>query len=296
MTPNYRDVSISRLGVVEFVNCFSLLVVLGSVSTSYFFSQLFHANLPLSFYWLLASTIWIIYSLDHVLDGLKKREESVSVRHYIHYKYRKILVPTIAAISVFNAVLAYMFLPKRILISGLGMAALVVLYFVIIHFFKRLKINWLKEFFVSMLVCWGMVVLPGVAGDMTFSPSSVAIVLCMVAINFSNLLLFSYFDYDEDVENGLTSAAVQWGKDFTQSVILHSLGIGFMCLIGWTFLIQSPVKLAVSVALLIMFNVLLVMYIQEERFAEKGRYRFWGDVIFLVPGLVWWLLHQKHFF
>jgi len=45
-----------------------------------------------------------------------------------------------------------------------------------------------------------------------------------------------------------------------------------------------------------MLNVLLVIYIQEDRFAEKESYRFWGDFIYLIPGLVWYLLGERQFF
>ncbi len=296
MAAYQRSLSISQLGVTEFVNCFSLLVVAGSISTSYFFGQLFHANLSFSFYWLLGSTIWIIYGLDHVLDGLKKKEESISVRHYIHYKYRKVIVPTLGAVAVFNAFIAYFFLDSKVMLFGLALGGLVILYFGIIHIFKGFKVNWLKELFVSIVVCAGMVVLPGLSGDMDISVGSLTLVACMILINFSNLLLFSYYDHDSDVANGLNSAATQWGKEVTRSVILKTLGSAFALFFFWTILILSPVKLPVTVALLLMFNILLMIYIQEDKFKVKGRYRFWGDFVFLIPGLVWWVLVNKQFF
>lgn len=291
-----HDLRISQLSVVEFINCFSLLVVAGAVSTSYFFAQIFHAKLPYSFYWLLGSTIWIIYSLDHILDGMKLGPDSVSVRHYVHYRYRKALLPTVGAIAVFNALIAYYFLPAKLQIGGLAIGGLVGLYFILIHVVKRFQVQWFKELFVSLVVGLAMVVLPGLAGDLQLTSGSLAIVVCMILINFSNLILFSYFDYDSDISNGLKSAATEWGKEFTRSVILHVLGSAFAIFVIWTFLVTSPVKLPVSVAFLLMFNVLLVLYIQEDRFAEKGRYRFWGDFIFLIPGLVWWLLMNRQFF
>ena len=109
MSSDSRNLRISDLEIVEFINCFSVLVVAGSVSTSYFFGQIYKAQLGFSFYWLLASTIWIIYTLDHVLDGMKQKEQSVSIRHYIHYKYRKTILPTLAALSIFNAYIALVF-------------------------------------------------------------------------------------------------------------------------------------------------------------------------------------------
>lgn len=295
MASEHDDLKISDLSVVQFVNCFSLLVVAGSLSTSYFFSQLYSGSLSLSFYWLLGSTVWIIYSLDHILDGIKLKENAISIRHYIHYKYRNVMIPGLIALTVFNALVAYFFLPEKMLKAGLILGLGVVVYFVIIHLLKR-HLQWGKELFVSVVVCVGMVVLPGLSGDFSFDLASITIVLCMVFINFTNLILFSYFDYDADMENGLQSAATAWGKERTKSLALHTMATAFFLYLIWTFMVVSPVKLTTSVIFLLMFNVLLIMYVQEERFAQDERYRFWGDFIFLIPGLVWYFLINKPFF
>lgn len=296
MTTSRSNLRISELGVTEFINCFSLLVVAGSISTSFFFGQIYKANLGISFYWLLASTIWIIYTLDHVLDGMKMKEASVSVRHLIHYNYRKSILPTLAALALFNGYVALTFLPKKMLFAGFILAGLVGLYFIAVHWLKTKNIVLPKEFFVSVIVAFGMVVLPGIAGNMTPSFEAVLMLLSMVFVNYSNLLLFSLYDYENDTRNNLTSAATQWGQQKTKSIILYVLAAGFVAFTCWTFLIISPVKLPISIAMLIMLNILMVIYIQEERFAKNEQYRFWGDFVFLVPGLVWWVLDQGQFF
>lgn len=296
MTTSRANLKITDLGVTEFINCFSVLVVAGSVSTSYFFGQIYKAHLGLSFYWLLASTIWIIYTLDHVLDGMKLKEASVSVRHLIHYKYRKSIIPTISAIALFNGFIAFWFLPKELLNAGLVLACVVGIYFILVHRVKSLNATIPKELIVSIIVAAGMVVLPGIAGDMTMSFEAMLMVATMVCINFTNLLLFSWYDYEKDEQNGLVSAAIQWGKDKTRSIIMYLLAMAFVSFSCWTFLIQSPMKLPISITLLLMFNILLIIYIQDERFADSEKFRFWGDFIFVVPGLVWWVLVQKQFF
>ncbi len=296
MSSDSRNLRISDLEIVEFINCFSVLVVVGSVSTSYFFGQIYKAQLGYSFYWLLASTIWIIYTLDHVLDGMKHKEQSVSIRHYIHFKYRKTILPTLAALSIFNAYIAFVFLPTALLKAGVVLAFSVLVYFLVVHFLKTKNITIPKELMVSVIVACGMVVLPGVAGDMKFNGEAMLMVLSLSLVNFTNLLLFSYHDYANDIKNGLESAATQWGLDRTREVIMYALASAFICFTIWTFFIVSPIKLPISIALLIMFNVLLVIYIQEDRFAEDEKYRFWGDFIFIVPGLVWLLFQQTSFF
>jgi len=227
---------------------------------------------------------------------MKQKEASVSIRHYIHYKYRKTILPTIAALVIFNAYVAWVFLPVQLLQAGFWLSLLVMVYFFVVHYLKKKDITVPKELVVSIIVAFGMVVLPGIAGDMKFNGEAMLMVLSMTLVNFCNLLIFSYHDYTNDIENGLVSSATQWGLEKTRGTIMYVLAGAFICFTIWTFLIVSPIKLPISIALLIMLNILLVIYMQEERFAQKGLYRFWGDFIFLVPGLVWWLFMQRSFF
>ena len=290
------DIRIDDLSVKEFINCFSLLVVFGSVSTAYFFGALYHANLSYSFYWLLGTTVWIIYSLDHILDGLKMGSHSTSVRHRIHYEYRKPLLSILTGLALFNAYLAFSFLPKIVWQLGLGTAGLVVVYFAFVHVLKLTIANWTKELVVAFVVAIGMMLLPGAVGDLGFSFTGALMFIFLTSLNYINLLLFSYNDYDSDIANGLKSAATSWGKEKTYQIILYTFGVAFMSFLLWTFSLNTVNKLPASVAMLVMLNVLLVIYIQEDRFAEKESYRFWGDFIYLIPGLVWYLLGERQFF
>jgi len=288
-----RPESHSKLGLVDIINCFSLMVVFGSISTSYFFATLFHAKLSFWFYYLLSSTIWIIYTLDHVLDGLKLKEEAISLRHYIHYKYRTTIIPILVLFALFNMYVAVAYLPQKMLIAGCVLAVLVILYFLFIHFFsaKQKAIN--KELIVALVVCSGMVVLPGISGNLSLSFGSACIVLSMVLINYTNLLLFSYYDYENDKANGLNSAATNWGLEKTKTMAINTLGSAFVLFVFWLFQFNSPSKLPVSIAFLIMLNILMVMIIQEDRFKQKESYRFWGDFIFLMPGVVMYFVQLR---
>lgn len=291
-----REESHSKLSLVEIINCFSLLVVFGSVSTSYFFASLFHAKLSFWFYYLLPSTVWIIYTLDHVLDGIKLKEEAISIRHYIHYKYRGVILPIVGILSLFNLYVALVYLEEKILIAGFIIAAIVALYFLFIHFFKSLKAPFNKEFLVALVVCSGMVLLPGLQGNLSFNLGSICIILSMVLINYTNLLLFSYFDYENDKANGLQSVATDWGLDKTKTMAINTLGSAFVLFVFWLFQHDNPSKLAVSVAFLLMVNILTVMIIQEDRFKQNELYRFWGDFIFLLPGIVIYLIQLRTYF
>ncbi|MCB9262559.1 MAG: hypothetical protein H6607_09315 [Flavobacteriales bacterium] len=289
-TPQKRK--ISELSSIEFINCFSLLVVFGSVSTSFFFGKLFRAQLPFSFYWVLATTIWVIYSIDHILDGNKMKEKATSIRHIIHFEYQKPILAIVAALVVFNAFFTVAFLPIKIVYAGILVAALVIAYFLFVHYFKYLKISWLKELFVATIACVGMAVMPGIAGNLSTNIASVFLLICLVFINFTNLILFSYYDYDNDIAGGLKSAATRWGKEKTRNTILYLLTAAFFSFMIWLFSFHQPIKMVVTIPILLMMNTLLIIWLQEERFKENELYRFWGDLIFMFPGILWLLLDK----
>jgi hypothetical protein len=287
---------LKELSVVDFLNSFSVPVVLGSVSTSLFFARFFHADLPWVFYYLLGSTVWVIYTIDHVLDGQKTQMNSASLRHRIHYRYRTSLGLVSTLLIVANALIATRYLTVEGVFNGLPLALFVVVYFLTVHVKAFEKPFWWKEVFTAIGVTWGMAILPGLSGDLSFSISNVMLMLIFTCINFSNLLIFSYFDKSKDHRDGVISSAIAIPKEQNKALINNVLITAFALLCFWVFLIQNVQKLAVSMSFLMMINVLGMIVLQESRFKKNNLYRLWGDLIYLIPGIIWFLLRNKGIF
>ncbi|MFT4522796.1 MAG: 4-hydroxybenzoate polyprenyltransferase [Bacteroidia bacterium] len=284
-----KNISFGNLSPTEFLNIFSIPVVLGSVSTAFFFGRYFNAQLSFTFYWVLASTVWLIYTADHLLDGNRLKERAVFLRHVIHHQHRSKFWPALAALAVFNGVISLLFLPRIILFSGAVLLALVFLYFIFTHFFKRLQ-GLIKEIFVAVGAVYGMVILPGLHGNLDLKSS--AIVVVMALLNLCNLLIFSYFDFEGDAKNNQLTSATGLGKEKSKVLIYNALGLAFTLFTVYLFVATNKASgiVPLVVSILLMLNVLLFLMQFEEKVAKKERYRLYGDLIFLIPGIVFLVL------
>jgi len=293
---NKTEKRLADLSVTEFLNCFSLPVVIGSVVTAFFFSQYFRSELSWSFYWLLPSTVWLIYTIDHVLDGEKLGLNASSLRHRIHFKYRKELRFLAFLILVLNTILAITTLSFSILIPGSILATFVLGYFILVHKKNTASNPILKEIMIALGACIGMMILPGIPASIEFSLSNSLLIAIFFGINLSNILIFSYFDYHNDISDGFSSGASVLGLGKLHQLIITILITCFFLVALWTFAIVSVRKLPMIMALMLMINILGMIMMQKDIFKEQGKYRLWGDMIYLVPGLIWFLLRNKFLF
>jgi 4-hydroxybenzoate polyprenyltransferase len=288
--------SLDSLTFIQFVNTFSLMVVAGSVSTAFFFVRYFKADLPLSFYWILGSGVWMIYTIDHLRDGIRLKDRAVFLRHSIHYKYRQILVPSLVALAAFNAILIIFFFDQKMIVNGLILGSFVLLYFILFYAYDKHNVHWLKEIFVALMVAAGMVIYPGICGNMSLTPGSVIIVSIFAVLNYTNLLLFGYFDLEGDRKNQMHSMAMVMGKDKALQWIYQLLALIFTLLIIYAFFVPNTLKISATISILVMLNILLVITLFEEKSSKKEIYRFWGDFIYVIPGLIWlFISHEKLF-
>ncbi len=54
----------------------------------------------------------------------------------------------------------------------------------------------------------------------------------------------------------------------------------------WLFTDDWRYKINGALALLVMINILALINLKYVHFRKDARYRFWGDFIYLIPGIV----------
>jgi hypothetical protein len=65
---------------------------------------------------ILCGNVWLIYTLDHLLDARTKREKSARPAYRWHWENRRFLWPMLPAAGLGIAMLSLFFLPARILV------------------------------------------------------------------------------------------------------------------------------------------------------------------------------------
>jgi hypothetical protein len=257
----------------HYINILSLDVAAGSVVGALFFSEIFGVVISPYTLAVLAITVWIIYTVDHLRDAMIIPKPASTLRHSFHQNNFRMLIVTVLSVLFVDAVIIYFFISLKVIIYGSCLGILVLSYLV----FQR-KCKFLKEFFVACLYTGG-IVLPSVAlNGWDFSPLTfiLAAQFCITAL--VNLLLFSLIDFDRDREHAQSSFVTRFGQQPTRVAIwvLTSVNI---CTSVFVFT-SDPTR---AIIFILMNTVLLVILVFEKHVKANTYYRMIGDAIFFIP-------------
>jgi len=114
---------------------------------------------------------------------------------------------------------------------------------------------------------------------------SADILLLFISYGFlvlSNVLTYSYFEYDQDREDQERSLATTFGKKICKRIIYFSLMIAGMLLIV-SLLLNEGKDLSAYVICTLMSLAMLSIYLAEGFFRTESAYGIVADAAFLLP-------------
>jgi 4-hydroxybenzoate polyprenyltransferase len=255
-------------------NLLSLDVVLGAVCGALFFAKATGRQIEWPSLIVLALTVWIIYTVDHLLDANKIQTEPSGQRHLFHRK-NKALLKICVMICVFVTTILLIFIPWRIIIQG-SVLLIVAGSYLLLQF----KIKFLKEFLIAVIYTLGIVV-PGIS---IFQIDSVVLLL-LTAFSltaFLNLVVFSWFDYDQDRNNNSPSLITTLGKPFGKKFIWSLYFI--ISLLVFAKGMQTPFIIIWLIA-----TGHVIVFFFHDYFGINERFRPVCEALFFLP-IVYWLL------
>lgn len=269
--------------VIVFLNAFSVWVALGAYWCFLFAQQFARQEIDYFGALILALSVWLIYTADHYLDGMKLGENQSMPRHYLHKKYAKTVLTTAVLVLLIDVVLAYQYLNIQYLVFGIILLGATAIHF-IINFLvpiKLVKMLYLKEFFVAVVVACAYTVLP--LKKVNLSLEEIQLFLFFVCLNSANLLLFSWYDADE--EPTVLSLPNVYGKNVTLRLAGICLGLASV-LVGLIY-VYAPQENSLSSALILSSMVFLtaLLLLSPNLLKKNGLYRFLGDAIYVLPVL-----------
>lgn len=222
----------------------------------------------------LGLTVWMIYTTDHLLDAWKLKRAAASVRHRFHQdNFRKLLIVMIVA-SLFDLLLVF-FVRKPILNWGMGLSAIVLLYL--------LLQRWLvvfKELVVSLLYSAG-ILLP--AMSLTMMPVSTPEIILIGGFTltaFINLILFSWYDWEQDLVDHHFSLVTKLGRDRVKSILIILFLVQLFLVVDLTLISNYQIEAFILAA---MNLPLLILLLCPRNFSNNSRYRLIGDIVFIFP-------------
>jgi hypothetical protein len=267
------------------------LDILAGVFCGYTFARLIlEAACPPITPVILCLAVWLIYTLDHLLDARGLKDQSGKPAYRWHYDHRKILWPILLAAGLATGGLSLAFLPARILVFGCITGGLVVFY-TLAHqgmFSSRMtylfKEGWISTVYTAGI--WGVPLL--YHGQVPDIPVILAIIVYLLLV-LVNVLIYSYHDHHRDCQESQQTMATVYGKKTTLH-LLRLLILSVLSVILLAFLIlDNPVMEKVFIILLGMTAVLGGILAFPRFFSKNERYGILADLVFLMPGLLVWL-------
>lgn len=258
----------------QIVNILSLDVAAGAVISASFFARIFGVTILPQGFISLGLTVWIIYTADHLLDAKKLKQEASTERHRFHQQHAKLLLAIMILAIVIDVTQIY-FIRSIVFLAGLGLAFLVMIYFLV-----QQRLGFLKELFGTLLYTGGVLLIP-LSVKNQLNALSILLILQFGITAWINLLLFSWIDKPRDEKDKHKSFATTFGQNVTRKILV------FLFVANAILTIVQLTKFSfnsMAIMIFILMNAFLLLIFLRKNYFERGdRYRLLGDAVFLLP-------------
>jgi hypothetical protein len=256
----------------QYVNILSLDVVAGSVICSLFFARIFNTEISLPALMVLALTVWVIYTVDHLRDARSISKTASTDRHRFHQKHFRPVLGVLVVVAAADFILLW-FVPSQILLAGVVLWCLVFIYLLFQRYLK-----FFKEFVIACLYTAG-ILLPSMAmGAGEFHPLYSLLIIKFLITALTNLLLFSFFDHRMDQDHEQESFVTWFGPASTRYGILF---LGLLNIVSGIWLWNAHQD--VALIFMGMNAILLTILLFQKRLMGNNHYRILGDAVFFIP-------------
>lgn len=277
----------SKYNILKNLQILSIDVVLGTMAIGYLAIRILNVEANPIWWIILPLSVWIIYSLDHIIDGSKNKQEATIYRHWFHYLHQNLILTFIVLASVINLVLCLLYLDIHIIIMGLLLSIFIAIYFALIFFLKSTRVVLLqKELIIAFVYTFGIFMAPLYwYGSLPSIHVMIVIFIIFILAWFEGIMI-SFFEYFDDIKDGHTSFTVIAGKRNTRLFLI--IGHMIIEIIAIILLIIIPVDIVFYALLiaLIMNLILGIVTIYPENLENNNTYKFIGEFVFLLPVLL----------
>lgn len=268
------------------IQILSLDVAAGALLSGMAVTKVLGCVMPTIWYVALPLAVWVVYTADHLLDAWRLKGNASTTRHRFHYQHIRVIsgVWIIALLSCLTWVMWQSTLELRLL--GLGMGGLVLIHLGLVALVGS-KRSWLivKELGVAVIYTAGVWGGPWSCCEQVFSKPLYGLALFFLLLALLNLLIFSLYEAKTDLRDGHTSWVLGVGEKRARYIAgLIAFGAAGL---GIAIAIQShSLMLGLALIQLLMLGILSALLAFSSFFGKNEAYRFWGDVAFLLPGLL----------
>lgn len=267
----------------QFIQNLSLDITAGAVISSLFVARVFGVQLSLNMLFGLGIAIWLIYTIDHLLDGYLASDQPSNRRHAFHQRH-KIKLLLLSCLVFLLGLINLAYLPWATIKFGLILAAFVLFYFGSLHVLKISK-TWHKEILAAVIYTVGVFAAP-FSQMALIGAVEIFFLMQFFLLVLSNLFLFPLFEFATDCEDKLQSIVTIKGKRFVRSLILVLVLLNFVFM---GFAVLNGQSYEATMVFFAMNLILFILWKWPSVFQVNERYRLFGDGIFFLPLIYLWL-------
>ncbi len=264
----------------------SLDVAAGAVCCSAMFARQMHVTTPWQTYFVLGGSVWLIYTLDHLLDAFHK-PLLLTPRHRFHQQHWKMLLGVSLLLLMATAWLAFTQLPGLLIRFGVLVGFCLLVYLVITHF---LPIPYFfKEGWVAVLYT------AGVWGSVAAQALVIRQIDWLTGLAFSVILLqqammLAWYETEDDTRQQMLSLVQQRASHQLHSWLKILIFAGIAVLVaGFAFFSDTILDRSVWLTLAGIAGVWAAITWFPAFFRPHYLYRLLSDGMLLLPAWVLFL-------
>jgi len=267
--------------VISLIRALSLDIVAGACICSLFFADIMGIELTWAAVGCLGMAVWLIYTMDHLLDGFRVGDGG-AFRHVFHKRYRGQIFAFWVAVTFAGLMLSFQ-LPILTLKSGLVLALLVMVYFMLVYQFGARHL-YHKELFGAFIYTTGVFLPAMTVSPEPWSPVALVLLLEFFLLVFINLLLFARMDvlYDKiqsfgSLPGSLGPRRLNLSLQFLFIILGMLIVFGFL---GWN---SDPVLASGQFIMGVMWSGLVWLHLIIRTRPARLQFQLLGDSIFIIP-------------
>lgn len=271
---------LSRLkNIIYFLHLGSFDICLGVVSLMLPLYFEVTSKPALAWFFILPSSVWLIYFFDHLLDSYKNKS-IISLRHIFIQKNKPYFKILAAFIIIINTYLVTNFFEMAILLKSTWVIGLCLLYFL----FNYFNLKWfIKELFAALIYSIGICFYPFLLNDTSVLTQNFIVIYCwqIFILAFINLLQITLRESIKDSELGLNNFANIIGNK-TSTLLLVLL---YILAAVTLYFFQSSIPFSVIIG----FTGCYLIHLLHFTKIKNHQYRLISEFSFMLVGAMYLL-------
>jgi 4-hydroxybenzoate polyprenyltransferase len=273
--------------ILQFANLLSLDVVVGAVLSGLFAAMVTATYFPPVYWLVLALSVWVIYTADHLLDAYRLGSEAHTARHRFASRHFTALALLVMVVSMATVVLVIALLDRSVLYFGISCGLLAAIYLLLLYLFRGSQVfPFPREAIVALLYTagvWGMPLL-AMPGTMGLAPWTMAGGFFLLAL--SNALVLSYADHNTDLMDGHQTFTVTFGRKRSARVV-QWLCLASLVLASFAGVMAKSLLFIVAGSIFFLMVAVMILTVRLDFHSKDPLMsRLLTEAVFWLPGLL----------